>query len=119
MAVSLEFVKDYVQEGLGDKLSASVLAHGELTLEVAAEHWLEVARFLRHDSMLDFAQLTDLCGVDYLTYGDAEWDVTTASRSGFSRAAQTTEADPFDFDAQEEAASSRVNVSRWSFTCYR
>ena len=69
MAVSLEFVKDYVQEGLGDKLSASVLAHGELTLEVAAEHWLEVARFLRHDSMLDFAQLTDLCGVDYLTYG--------------------------------------------------
>ncbi|QQZ27910.1 NADH-quinone oxidoreductase subunit C [Thiothrix subterranea] len=104
MAVSLEFVKDYVQEGLGDKLSASILAHGELTLEVAAEHWLEVARFLRHDSMLDFAQLTDLCGVDYLTYGDAEWDVTTASRSGFSRAAQATEADPFDFDAQEEGA---------------
>lgn len=102
MAVSLEFVKDYVQEGLGDKLSASVLAHGELTLGVAAEHWLEVARFLRHDSMLDFAQLTDLCGVDYLTYGDAEWDVTTASRSGFSRAAQATEADLFDFDAQEE-----------------
>ncbi|OQX13317.1 MAG: NADH-quinone oxidoreductase subunit C [Thiothrix lacustris] len=104
MAVSLEFVKDYVQEGLGDKLSASVLAHGELTLEVAAEHWLEVARFLRHDAMLDFAQLSDLCGVDYLTYGDVEWDVTTASRSGFSRAAQVTAADPFDFDAQEDSS---------------
>ncbi|MGB5597796.1 NADH-quinone oxidoreductase subunit C [Thiothrix litoralis] len=97
MTVSLEFIKDYLQEGLGSKVSTSTLALDELTLEVAAEHWLEVARFLRHDPMLDFAQLTDLCGVDYLTYGDAEWDVTTASRSGFSRAVQAEEADPFDF----------------------
>lgn len=105
MAVSLEFIKDYLQEGLGSKLSAIKLALDELTLDVPAEHWLEVARFLRHDTMLDFAQLTDLCGVDYLTYGDAEWDVTTASRSGFSRASQASEADPFDFGEQDDNAS--------------
>ena len=105
MAVSLEFIKDYLQTGLGAKLLSSTLVLDELTLDVAAEHWLEVARFLRHDSTLDFAQLTDLCGVDYLTYGDAEWDVTTASRSGFSRAVQANEADPFDFGEQDAGAT--------------
>lgn len=102
MTVSLEFIRDYLKEGLGDKLSGASLTVGELTLEVPASHWIEVARFLRHDDMLDCAQLTDLCGVDYLTYGDAEWDVTTATRSGFSRAVQADDADPFDFGEQEE-----------------
>lgn len=103
MATSLEHIKDYLQEGLADKLAAVKLAVGELTLEVAAKDWVEVARFLRHDEKLDFAQLTDLCGVDYLTFGDAEWDVTTATRSGFSRAVQAPEADPFAFAAEEDA----------------
>lgn len=104
MAVSLEFIRDYLQEGLAGKLSASKLAVGELTLDVPAEHWLEVARFLRHNEMLDCAQLTDLCGVDYLTYGDAEWDVTTATRTGFSRAVQAGDADPFAFADEEGQA---------------
>ena len=101
MTVSLEFIRDYLQEGLGDKLSATKLALNELTLEVPVDQWLEVARFLRHNEMLDCAQLIDLCGVDYLTFGDVEWDVTTATRSGFSRAVQV-DADPFDFAGQEE-----------------
>lgn len=104
MTVSLEFIRDYLQEGLGDKLSATKLALGELTLDVVLDQWLEVARFLRHNEMLDCAQLIDLCGVDYLSYGDAEWDVTTATRSGFSRAVQADDADLFDFGEQEEQA---------------
>ncbi len=102
MTVSLEFIHDYLKEGLGDKLSATKLALNELTLDVSADQWLEVARFLRHDDALDCTQLTDLCGVDYLTYGDVEWDVTTATRSGFSRAVQAEDADPFAFGEQEE-----------------
>jgi NADH-quinone oxidoreductase subunit C len=104
---SLKFAHDYLKEGLGDKLSAIKLALDELTLDVPADQWLEVARFLRHDEMLDCAQLTDLCGVDYLTYGDAEWDVTTATRSGFSRAVQANDADPFDFGEQDEQAEAK------------
>ncbi|MDD5394535.1 MAG: NADH-quinone oxidoreductase subunit C [Thiothrix sp.] len=101
--MKLEFIKDYVQGGLADKLLSAKCALDELTLEVPAEHWLEVARFLRHDEVLGFTQLIDLCGVDYLTYGDVEWDVTTASRSGFSRAVSGGNgADPFDFEGQEE-----------------
>ncbi|RUA10225.1 MAG: NADH-quinone oxidoreductase subunit C, partial [Flavobacteriia bacterium] len=32
-----------------------------------------------------FTQLSDLCAVDYLTFGEAEWETTGATGSGFSR----------------------------------
>jgi len=54
-----------------------------LTLEVAAEHWLETARILR-DSFA-YAQLMDLCGVDYLSYGQDEWETRDVTGEGFSR----------------------------------
>ncbi len=43
---------------------------GELTVEVDAAQYLEKARLLREHAELRFAQLTDLCGVDYASYGD-------------------------------------------------
>ena len=33
-----------------------------------------------------FEQLSDLCGVDYSTYGSSDWQTKTATDSGFSRA---------------------------------
>ena len=36
---------------------------------------------------LGFEQLIDLCGIDYLSYGDDEWD-TEVSSEGFSRGVQ-------------------------------
>ncbi len=71
----LEFLQQYLQEYISDKIvSSEISAQGELTLDIAAEHWLEVANFLKHNEMTGFEQLIDLCGVDYLTYGRAEWD---------------------------------------------
>jgi NADH-quinone oxidoreductase subunit C len=46
---------------------------GELTLTVAAEHYLQVARTLRDHELLKFEQLMDLCGVDYAHYKDEAW----------------------------------------------
>ena len=43
---------------------------GELTVEADAKDYLAKARLLRDDPELRFAQLTDLCGVDYASYGD-------------------------------------------------
>ena len=43
---------------------------GELTVEVDAKDCLEKARVLRDHPELRFEQLTDLCGVDYASYGD-------------------------------------------------
>ena len=43
---------------------------GELTVEVSAESYLQSALKLRDAADLRFEQLTDLCGVDYASYGD-------------------------------------------------
>jgi len=43
---------------------------GEITVEVPAAEYPEAARRLRDHPELRFEQLTDLCGVDYATWGD-------------------------------------------------
>ena len=43
---------------------------GELTLEVKAAEYRDIAQKLRDHPDLRFEQVTDLCGVDYSTYGD-------------------------------------------------
>ena len=47
-------------------------ATGEVTLEVPANRWTEIATRLRDDPAFGFELLMDLCGVDYLGYGNAE-----------------------------------------------
>jgi NADH-quinone oxidoreductase subunit C len=70
---------------LGQKLVRIDESRGETTIEVLPENWLAVAAVLRDDAELHFEQLMDLCGVDYLSYGQAEWDTTDVSWTGFSR----------------------------------
>ena len=60
---------------------------GELTLVVARDELLEVATRLRDGKDFQFAQLVDLCGIDYSAHGLAEWDTEAASSSGFGRGA--------------------------------
>lgn len=53
---------------LGDQ--AQIVEHAnELTLTVSPEHWIQTCSMLREHQDLQFEQATDLCGVDYLTYG--------------------------------------------------
>ncbi len=67
-------------------LSATVVdAHGETTLEVPADAWFSVHQSLRDEPEFRFEQLMDVCGVDYLSYGDDEWDTSDVSSEGFSR----------------------------------
>lgn len=56
---------------------------GELTFEVEKDALIETATALRDE--FGFEQLIDVCGVDYLTYGSAEWITEQATDSGFSR----------------------------------
>lgn len=59
---------------------------GEVTVEVPATNLLQVCTALRDDAEFQFKQLIDLCGVDYLDYGVAEWETSrTATSDGFSR----------------------------------
>jgi NADH-quinone oxidoreductase subunit C len=77
-----------LQERFGAGLKDSVLALGEVTIEVAPEDLLETCTALRDEAAFRFDQLTDLCGVDYLAYGQDEWDTEETSSSGFSRGVQ-------------------------------
>lgn len=70
---------------LGEKLMRVQEAREEITIEVLPEHWLASAQILRDNPDFRFEQLIDLCGVDYLSYGQAEWDTTDVSSEGFSR----------------------------------
>src|SRR5690606_33473230 len=70
---------------LQDRVSSLREALGEVTVEIPAEHWLEAARILRDHEELAFEQLIDLCGVDYLGWGQTEWETVDVSSEGFSR----------------------------------
>ncbi len=57
----------------------------ELTCEVPAGQLLKVAEVLRDAPGLKFEMCMDVCGVDYLEHGRAEWKTESATSSGFSR----------------------------------
>ena len=56
---------------------------GEVTLEVPVGDWLAACTALR--DAFGFDTFIDLCGVDYLGYGEDEWDTEGVSSEGFSR----------------------------------
>ena len=68
----------------GDMLSISAVRR-EVTAEVRAADLLAVATALRDESSFRFSELIDLCGIDYLGYGQTEWETNTAAGDGFSR----------------------------------
>jgi NADH-quinone oxidoreductase subunit C len=56
--------------------------YGELTLTIDSGVIIETCTKLRDD--FNFEILVDLSGIDYLTYGESDWD-GNASSSGYSR----------------------------------
>jgi NADH-quinone oxidoreductase subunit C len=88
---------------LGERAVVSE-SRGETTIEVAASRLLEIARLLRDDPTLHFEQLIDLCGVDYLSYGQDEWDTEGVSSGGFSRGVEGEGAGRFRWADRPEAA---------------
>ncbi len=70
----LDILQTNLTNVLGDKVKRLVADRGELSLTVAAADYLHVATVLRDDPSLQFEQAVDLCGVDYSTYRDLDWD---------------------------------------------
>lgn len=81
----------------GSKVVNSVESNGETTIEVLPENWLAVARSLRDDPVWQFEQCVDVCGVDYLSFGQTEWDTTDVTSEGFSRGVEGKGAGRFDW----------------------
>ena len=69
----------------GDQLTVIPTICGELTYEVDKKNVRGIAEILRDDPEFTFEQLIDVCGVDYLTFGEGEWKTESATETGFSR----------------------------------
>jgi NADH-quinone oxidoreductase subunit C len=67
-------LKAALTEVLGERAVSLTERLGELTLVVRAADHLEVAGLLRDHPALRFDTLVDLCGLDYLDYGDGRYD---------------------------------------------
>ena len=71
-----------LQTHFADRLQQVVDDRNEVTVIVAHNDSYAVLQEMR--DQFDFEQLIDVCGVDYQTYGHADWE-TKRSSSGFSR----------------------------------
>ena len=76
-------LKQKLSKAFGKKNVSESL--NELTLNIKSKDVLEVCQKLKDE--FQFEILMDLCGIDYLTYGDSDWN-GNASSSGFGRARQ-------------------------------
>ncbi|MBL1275214.1 MAG: NADH-quinone oxidoreductase subunit C [Ectothiorhodospiraceae bacterium] len=72
------------RDRFSDLLTVNV-AFDEVTIEVAAKDVVQICTALRDEPEFAFTILIDLCAVDYLTHGQAEWETSAATGSGFSR----------------------------------
>jgi NADH-quinone oxidoreductase subunit C len=70
MTSSTETLVVALKSRLGDRLKSLVVELGEVTAVVDAADLAGTAMLLRDSAEFDFAQLIDLCGMDYSAYGD-------------------------------------------------
>ncbi len=74
MSLSNEKLAERLANRFGDDIKESVIAFGEVTVVVPAAKVLEICTALHEESNFSFEQLIDLCGVDYLEYGEGRWN---------------------------------------------
>jgi NADH-quinone oxidoreductase subunit C len=67
-AINPLVLKENIAAALGDKAAKITVALGEVTVEVAAENYLQAAQILRDAPACRFEQMMDLCGLDYSDY---------------------------------------------------
>ena len=85
MSQKNEDIKTRITTCFENKVNFIESSCNELIFGLQCEDLIDVAKELKTNENMMFEQLTDLCGVDYLTYGVDEWTTKSATSSGFSR----------------------------------
>ncbi|MDH5327870.1 MAG: NADH-quinone oxidoreductase subunit C [Gammaproteobacteria bacterium] len=83
-----------LKQRLLEKLPAIISAEDafdQVTIELPTVDFIQNCILLRDHPDLRFEQLTDVCGIDYLSYGDVEWETVSATGTGFSRGVNRAE----------------------------
>lgn len=93
---------DYLVEQLHAELANHIVElatnFNEITIECSPFHLQSIMVELRDLEVFSFDQLIDLCGVDYLKYGEYDWETDSATESGFSRGVECQEAKAYAFN---------------------
>lgn len=88
----LEKLADKLSSEFKEQISEVQLAYGEVTFECEPNNLKSVLAQLAKDKSFAFDILIDLCAVDYLLYGEYDWETESATESGFSRGVEKQEA---------------------------
>jgi NADH-quinone oxidoreductase subunit C len=83
---------------LASYISQVSVAFDEVTIECQAKNLKALMLDLRDEEAFGFDELIDLCAVDYLLYGEYDWETDSASENGFSRGVERQEAKAYALD---------------------
>lgn len=97
-------LSDDLAAHFGEKFEITTSVTGMVTMQVPVEQWMDTAQTLRDDPRFAFSQLSDLCGVDYLGFGQVEWETTDATNEGFSRGVEGMGPGRFDWEHRPESS---------------
>jgi len=70
---SVETLHKEIKSIFGKEITRASIEHNELTIEVKIDDLLPTLKTLKQHKVFQFAQLIDLCGVDYKDYGEGTW----------------------------------------------
>lgn len=76
---------EHINKQLADLVSLVTVANDEITIESDVASVSTLLTQLKTQDNCLFDQLIDLCAVDYLYYGDFDWETSSATDCGFSR----------------------------------
>ncbi|MGA9851636.1 MAG: NADH-quinone oxidoreductase subunit C [Gammaproteobacteria bacterium] len=85
MSEATDKLAGHVESRFSDALRRVPSTVDQLTYEVNAAQLREVCRALHDEEPFCFEQIMDVCGMDYLGYGDDQWRTQSATATGFSR----------------------------------
>lgn len=91
----IETLVDQLNQEFADRMQSLTIAHDEVTMECPVTDILRLLRSLRDHAAFLFDQLIDVCAVDYLYYGQYDWETEPATERGFSRAVEAREETAF------------------------
>ena len=111
MSRRLEATADALRERFGETLRRRDSSCGELSFDLDAPELVATAAALRDEEAFSFEALIDICGVDYLGYGEVEWRTGQATGTGFSRAAERGREPGSGEPANDAAGASGANAT--------
>ncbi len=93
-----DYLVEKLKTELANHMNAVTVAYDEVTIECDVANLKTLMLELRDLDAFSFDQLIDLCAVDYLLYGEYDWETDSATESGFSRGVERQDAKAYALD---------------------